>query len=365
MPTAAEWVDYNVKLLEKPNFQLPDAQGAAPSGVYLLENYMPALVLRLTRPDLTWCIDVDMLNRHETRINVGSSYFVLDMCILGPSMHYADLALDRRAAAYMRTFAGEVSNGLRWILQIYQTTNILRQHDLFNADLAVARNIRNKLAFGNYTPVQLVTELGESTDCQAVPMCATADRPFYKQSFGLSSGTTAPIGSVGQFTRPYLGTASLSGLCSNSADNLAVRDPDVLSAEERKRLNEMITTIREEMKNGYFQSAFGLASRSEPVHYAVGRPTDSCSPASHHNNNGNNNYFNGTVDQVSTLTNVLGETRSEQQQPPYVHRPDLTDLNGGEYVRPSDVDMENIDSRDVINFFNSVDDASRGGSTSE
>lgn len=269
-PTANEWFEYNARVLEKQMAPLEaNAGGDSSSGVYMLTNTMPAFVLNLTRPNLNWCVDSGLLTRHETKINVGSSYFVTDRCVLGPRVCCWEASVDERATAYMESFAKEVSNGLRWILQIYGTTNIIQQHDLFNMDLAVARNMRNKLAFANYTPVRLVAPLRDGTDCEDVPIVnATGESPFFVQPYGFGSCTSAPppIGSDGQLTRPYLGTAAVTGFCSNADMNsLAVRDPYVLNADDRRQLFELIRKNREEIMNnsyGVFRpSSSGLSDR--------------------------------------------------------------------------------------------------------
>lgn len=267
-PTAEEWSAYN----EKIHGRRADASGDTPSAGYVTANSMPAFVLNLTQPDLNWCVDCNLLNRRETKINVGSSYFVMDRCILGPKLTCWEASVDRRAAAYIESFAKEVSNGLRWILEIYRTTNIMQQHDLFNTDLAVAKNIRNKLAFGSYAPIRLVAPLRDSVDCEEVEMSATGNSPFFVQPFGYCSGSTAPIGGTSQFTRPYLGTAALIGSCSTADLNrLAVKDPTVMSADDVRRLNEYITKNREQAVNrsyGIFKPPSGLSEGAPSVQTA-------------------------------------------------------------------------------------------------
>lgn len=261
-PTAAEWYEYNDRVLNRRTTAPSDRDADTPSGVYISTNSMPAFVLNLTRPNLNWCIDSGLLSRHETKINIGSSYFVMDKCILGPKICCWDASVDKRASTYIESFAKEVTNGLRWILQIYRTTNVMQQHDLFNTDLAIAKNMRNKLAFGSYTPVRLVTPLKDGTDCEEVSMSTADESPFFVQPFGFCSGNSAPIGNTGQFTRPYLGAAPVTGFCSTTDPNeFAVRDPYDLNASDVKRLNEMISRNREEMVNrsyGIFKPTSGV-----------------------------------------------------------------------------------------------------------
>lgn len=269
-PTAGEWSEYNDKVLNKRSGLTDATSNDSSSGVYLLTNSMPAFVLNLTRPNLTWCIDSNLLSRQETKINVGSSYFVMDRCVLGPRICCWHASVDKRASTYVESFAKEVSNGLRWILQIYRTTNVMQQHDLFNTDLAVAKNIRNKLAFGNYTPVRLAAPPRDDTDCVEVSMSTADESPFFVQPFGCCSGTTAPIGGAGQFARPYLGTAPVSGFCSGpDINNVVIRDPYLMNSEEIKELTGIISNNREDRVNrsyGIFTPSSGsYASGKTPV----------------------------------------------------------------------------------------------------
>ncbi|KAG8270303.1 hypothetical protein J6590_088228 [Homalodisca vitripennis] len=242
--TTEEWEYYNTRALGNQDVRIM----AENAGMYLLTNFMPAFFLKLTKPDLTWCVDTDALEKHTTRINIGSSYFLMDQCKLGPTFYNADASLDRRATTYIENFAKEVSNGLRWILQIYRTTHILQQYDLFNTDLAIGQKM-NTAAFGNYTPVKLVTDLSDAPDCQDVPTPVRSTRPFYTRPYGPGLGST-PVGGVGTFTRPRIGTAALSRtMCHLGAENVAVRDPDSVRDAELKELADMIARNRELNKN--------------------------------------------------------------------------------------------------------------------
>lgn len=275
MPTVSEWSTFKTKILNRHDnaSSEQDSNDHSPSGVYMLTNYMPALVVHLTRPNLTWCVDVDLLDRHETKINVGSSYIVADKCIFGPTLHYSDVRLVPQVSAHIDGFAKDVSNGLRWIFQIYRTTNILERHDLFNADLSVARNIRNIPAFENYTPVKLLTELRDTSDCEEVQMCASNDRQIFIQPFG-QTGNTASNTAVRQMTRPHIGTALFHGFCSSKPDDIAIRDTYVVNAEDAMRLNELIAKNREEMTNRYYTSIFRPSSQS--VHQSTIHTTNAC-----------------------------------------------------------------------------------------
>lgn len=263
-PTIGEWYDYNVKILNRSDDIRNGGDLSSTSGVYVSTNTMPAFVLNLTRPHLNWCIDTSLLSRNETKINIGSSYFITDRCVLGPRVCCWNASVDKRASMYVESFAKEVSNGLRWILQIYRSTNIMQQYDLFNTDLDVAKNIRNKLAFGTYTPIRLVTPLKDGIDCEEVPMSANGDSPFFVQPYGFSCDRNGPNGGAGQFTRPYLGAAPVTGFCSAAdTSDLAVKDPYVLNANDVRTLNELISRNREKTTNmspGIFKPSSGISN---------------------------------------------------------------------------------------------------------
>lgn len=268
MPSVREWEEYNRTALNRPDYVLTGDNGGellpnTRSGFYLLASYMPALSLRLTQPDLSWCIDGSLFEKQQTRICVGSSYFVTEKCVLGPLVHYSEASIDERVKMFVKSFAGEVANGLRWILQIYRTTNIMEQRDLFNMELEVAKNMRNKLAFERYTPLQLVAELGETSECEIMDV-ETSDEPFYRQQFGYTTGVAAPIGSLGQFARPRLGASAVTGFCNMEGPNLVVNDPYVLKEDDKRRLRELMVKNHEVIANDYFNNIFRPMSGMAP-----------------------------------------------------------------------------------------------------
>lgn len=310
VPEKQEWVNYKREVLNSSNSVTLDDGDEHRSSVYLLASYMPAILLHLTEPNLTWCEDVDLLKRHITRINVGSSVLVTDTCVMGPQVHCAYAPLDERATRYLENFGREVSNGIRWILQIYQTTNILQQHELFDVDKAVAKSINNKITYDGYTPVQLVTKLKENTECDNLNPCTSVDKQLYKQPFGYTSGAV-PIGSTGRFTRPFprphIGAAPVTGFCRT--EKSAVSDPYVLGDEESERLQGLIAKNRELNANTFFANMYRPTNK--PPTGNTQNITPSCDTTEHMTGNKHNHREENYVIQEKSLIDFEDQQRNQ------------------------------------------------------
>ena len=288
MPTKDEWSKYKRFLGEEAMMVDVEDEGSGTnekSNYWLLISYMPAIKLYLTEPDLSWCADADSANRFETKIDVGSSYFVMEKCVLGPISNYSAASLDRRVAMFVQSFATEVANGLRWILQIYKTTDVIQQRDMLGKDVLVAKNMHNKVSFSSYAPVKLITELNDRNHCNEMIECVESNgQSFsYVQSFGNTPGTSAPVGDLGQFTRPHLGAASIVGPCTgDSSARPFVNDIYAMSPENLKRMRECFLANVDYNINANFSGIIRPASGVEPNSpMTCGRPQRPTRPVPH------------------------------------------------------------------------------------
>ena len=199
---------------------------------WFLASYMPGITLYLTEPCLTWCADHNLLGLHKTRIGVGSSYVLTDKLVLGPLMNNSDAASDGRAAAFIETFATDVANGLRWILQTYGTTDLLRERDLGGKGLAIAKSLNRHQPLASHVPVKLVTRLKDTSGCDQMVGCFDSEQPLHVER-SATDGTVQEGRHNAQSLN--LGTASIREFCHGDARPLA-RDLYALRPDESKRL---------------------------------------------------------------------------------------------------------------------------------